>query len=141
MADFALWVTAAEEALGWEPGTFMSAYAGNREEANQRALEADPLSAAVWKLMQGRNEWRGTATQLWRELGGLVDEDIKRTRGWPADPRSLSNRMNRLAPALRNIGIEYSEDREGHAGKRIKTLKRIPKSSVSSGSNDSGGDE
>jgi putative DNA primase/helicase len=26
MADFARWVTAAEEGFGWAPGTFMAAY-------------------------------------------------------------------------------------------------------------------
>ncbi|MFO7703567.1 MAG: hypothetical protein R6V43_00285 [Halopseudomonas sp.] len=29
MADFALWLTAAEEALGWKPGSFMESYAAN----------------------------------------------------------------------------------------------------------------
>src|SRR5215208_4286958 len=28
MADFALWATAAEEALGWDSGAFMAAYSG-----------------------------------------------------------------------------------------------------------------
>jgi hypothetical protein len=40
MADFAKWVTAAEPALGWEPGTFMGAYTANRDESHELALEA-----------------------------------------------------------------------------------------------------
>jgi len=30
MADFAQWVTAAENGLGWEPNSFIEAYYNNR---------------------------------------------------------------------------------------------------------------
>src|SRR5262249_48386394 len=33
MADFAVWATAAETALGWERGSFLKAYSGNRAES------------------------------------------------------------------------------------------------------------
>jgi hypothetical protein len=123
MADFAIWATAAETGLGWEPGYFMRSYAINRTEANQLALESDPIAVAVWAFMKGQKEWKGTSTELWKELGKFVDEDVKLTKAWPGDARTLSNRMKRLAPALRKIGIEYAEGyREGHTGTRIKTL-------------------
>ncbi len=48
MADFALWATAAEEGFGWESRTFMRAYSGNRAEANDLALETDPVAGAVF---------------------------------------------------------------------------------------------
>jgi hypothetical protein len=47
MADFALWASAAEPALGCGPGAFMSAYSGNRAEAVQETLDSDPVSAAM----------------------------------------------------------------------------------------------
>jgi putative DNA primase/helicase len=47
MADFAVWVAAAEEALPWEPGAFLMAYAGNRAEADEGALDNDPVAVAV----------------------------------------------------------------------------------------------
>ncbi len=65
MADFAVWATAAEDALGWERGAFMAAYAGNRAEATEDALEADPVAGAVRELMEDRDEWTGTAGELW----------------------------------------------------------------------------
>jgi hypothetical protein len=43
MADFAQWAVAAEPALGLKEGEFMRAYVGNRESANDLALEASPL--------------------------------------------------------------------------------------------------
>ena len=55
MADFALWATACETAL-WPSGTFWSAYCGNRDEAVDGVIDADPIAAAVRALIsRGRN--------------------------------------------------------------------------------------
>jgi hypothetical protein len=124
MADFAVWATAAEESLGWGPGAFMDAYMGNRREATEGALEADPVAGAVCRLMEHRTEWSGTAGELWKVLGDLVDENIRHTEAWPAAPNGLSARLKRLAPALRGIGIEYGEGRSGSKGTRLKTLAK-----------------
>jgi hypothetical protein len=121
MADFALWATAAEGALGWEPGDFMKAYSGNRAEATESALDADPVAGAVRELMRDRDEWRGPAGELWEALGELVGEAIRHTNAWPGAPNALSGRLKRLAPALRTIGIEYTELADG---KRTKTLTK-----------------
>ena len=126
MADFALWATAAEGGFGWEPGTFLGAYTGNREEANDLALETDTVAGAVPKLMDGRDEWVGSATELWKALGENVDEQVKQTNAWPSAPHTLTSRLRHLAPALRGKGIDYLETREGRGGSRVKTLRRIP---------------
>ncbi len=127
MADFAVWATAAEESLRLESGAFMEAYAGNRREATESALEADPVAAAGREFMQDRGRWAGTATELWQALNGLVDEDVRHTKAWPGAPNSLTNRLKRLAPALRGIDIEYGEERSGSKGTRLKTLtKKVP---------------
>jgi hypothetical protein len=124
MADFAVWATAAEDSLGLESGAFMMAYAGNLSEATESALEADPVAAAVRELMRDRERWAGTATELWQALNDLVDEDMRHTKAWPGAPNTLTNRLKRLAPALRGVGIEYGEERVGSKGTRRKTLTR-----------------
>ena len=48
MADFARWVTAAETSIGWPSGTFMAAYGGNQESANELALEASVVAGPCW---------------------------------------------------------------------------------------------
>jgi hypothetical protein len=80
MADFAVWLAAAEEALPWEPGAFIEAYAGNRAEADEGALDNDPVAVAVRDLMADRDEWGGTATELYTAIAELVDEDVRRSR-------------------------------------------------------------
>ncbi len=125
MADFAVWMTAAEEALPWEPGAFVEAYAGNRAEAGETALDTDPVAVAVRDLMESREEWSGTATELYAALAELVDEDVRRSRAWPSAPNSLSNRMKRIAPSLRGAGIEYGDERApGGSRTRKKGLKK-----------------
>ena len=125
MADFAVWATAAEGALGWEAGAFMTAYAGNRAEAAEGALEADPVAVAVRQFMEGREEWSGTAGELWETLSELVGEGIRHTKAWPGAPNALSGRLKRLAPALRGIGIDYEDVRlPGGDRKRAKRLRK-----------------
>ncbi len=124
MADFALWAMAAESALGWKSGAFLGAYTGNRREATESALEADPVAGAVRAHMQRRKMWKGTPTELWQTLNKLVDEDVRRTEAWPAAPNSLTTQLRRLAPPLRRIGIEYDEGRIGKKGTRLKTLTK-----------------
>ncbi len=124
MADFAVWMAACEEGLGWEPGTFARAYEANRSDANQRALESSPLALAVWRLMRERQEWTGTSTQLLEELKRAATKEERESSAWPRAANSLSAEMNRIAPALREgVGIEYADQaREGKDGRRVKKL-------------------
>lgn len=126
MADFAVWVSAAEEVLPWRSGEFMAAYVGNRTEAEAHSLEADSLAVAVKELMKDRREWTGTATELHAALNELVDENARRSRAWPGAPNALVNRMKRIAPALREAGIEYGDERlPGGSRRRQKRLQRV----------------
>jgi hypothetical protein len=61
MADFALWATACETAL-WTTGTFWLAYSGNRDEAVEGVIDADPIAAAVRAVMATRTEWTQNRT-------------------------------------------------------------------------------
>jgi len=124
MADFAVWATAAEDSLGWEPGAFMAAYDGNRREATDTALDADPVAVAVLEFMADRDRWVGSATDLWKALGGLTDEGVRHTKAWPGAPNALAGRLKRLAPTLRGVSIEYGEDRSGRSRKKVLTKKK-----------------
>jgi putative DNA primase/helicase len=47
MADLAKWITAAEPALGWEPGQFLTVYGENRRDVVKSSLEADVVAVAI----------------------------------------------------------------------------------------------
>ncbi|WP_245499802.1 hypothetical protein [Tepidamorphus gemmatus] len=118
MADFALWASACETAL-WPTGTFWSAYCGNRDEAVEGVIEADPIAAAVRALTAARTEWTGTASELLGALAEMAGERISKSKTWPDSPRALAGRLRRAATFLRKIGIEIGFEREGRARTRI----------------------
>ena len=118
MADFALWTTACETAL-WPAGTFWSAYCGNRDEAVEAVIDADPVAAAVRAVMLERTEWTGTASDLLGAIAEAAGERIAKSKTWPDSPRALSGRLRRAAAFLRKIGIEVAFEREGRARTRI----------------------
>ena len=120
MAEFAEWVTAAEGALGWVPGSFMSAYEEGREEAVAGALEGDPVAGAVLSFMEEREEWVGKSAELLEKLASEVDEKVERSRSWPKTASHLSGRLKRLAPALRAEGLDYEDWREAGGGRQRK---------------------
>ena len=129
MADFALWATACETAL-WPAGTFWSAYCGNRDEAVEGVIDADPVAAAVRAMMATRTVWTGTASDLLGALAEVAGERVAKSKTWPDSPRALSGRLRRAATFLRKIGIEISFEREGRARTRtirITTTRAIPR--------------
>ncbi len=118
MADFALWATACEGAL-WPAGTFWSAYCGNRDEAVDGVIEADPIAMAVRALMAERTVWSGTASELLGLLAEAADERVVKGKTWPDTPRALSGRLRRAATFLRKIGIEIHFTKDGRAKTRM----------------------
>jgi hypothetical protein len=104
MADFAVWVCAAEPALGWTSGAFLTTYQGNRQSANDIALEASSLARVLFGLLEARGSWTGTATELLDTLDAEVGEQAKRHKTWPKNPRSMAGHLRRLAPNLRAAG-------------------------------------
>ncbi len=132
MADFALWATACETAL-WPSGTFWSAYCGNRDEAVDGVIDADPIAAAVRAVMTARTEWTGTASELLGALAELAGERIAKSKAWPDSPRALAGRLRRAATFLRKIGIDIGFTKEGRARTRIIRITTGPSSAPESG--------
>jgi hypothetical protein len=135
MADFALWVTAAEAGLGWTPGTFMAAYSGNQAQSVSVTLEADAVAVAVRALLAGLpgGTWEGSATDLLAMLRTLVPEHVLRTRDWPQAANALTNRLRRAAPGLRATGIVFEDlARSGRTGSRgLRLTRTVPQPTVS----------
>jgi hypothetical protein len=122
MADFALWATACETAL-WKPGTFITAYSWNVDEAVEEVIDADPVASAVRQFAASRSAWTGTASALLRCLEQITEPSDRRGRGWPTTARALSGRLRRAAPPLRKLGIEIAFGRQGQA--RTRTIEIV----------------
>jgi hypothetical protein len=124
MADFALWATAAELALGWERGSFLKAYTGNRAEANDLALDASPIAGMLRELAE-LGGWEGTCGDLLAKLAEEGGDKATRSQSWPKTPRALSGQLRRLAPNLRRAGVNVETRREpGGQRRRIVRVTR-----------------
>lgn len=132
MADFATWATAGEGALGLSTGAFMAAYAGNREEANELAIETSPVGKAIMDLMGSTDSFNGTATELLCELNKRVDENTRKAKVWPKTANVLGGIVKRLAPNLRAAGISvvHTPSGRGKGKRRGILLGRVPQSVV-----------
>ena len=129
MADFALWATACETAL-WPAGTFWSAYCGNRDDAVEGVIDADPIATAVRAVMATRTVWTGTASDLLGALAEVVGERVAKSKSWPDGPRALAGGLRRAATFLRKIGIEIGFGREGRARTRTINITTIQPSAA-----------
>lgn len=105
MADFATWVVAAEEALGWAPGTFLDAYRGNRQEANVTAVDSSLIGPPVLALLEQQAVWDGSASDLLTEVERLAPQKSLEERAWPRGPAAFSRALRRIAPNLRAVGV------------------------------------
>ena len=86
MADFAIWVVAAEPVCPWKKGKFLQVYAGNRQQAAEAVLEGEPVADLVRELVGKSTDtpksWTGTATDLFDELKRITPEATQRQKDW-----------------------------------------------------------
>lgn len=133
MADFAKWIVAAEPACPWASGAFLQAYAGNRADAVEATLDGDPL--ADWLRKVGT--WQGTARELLTTLTEKTPDAITKGKDWHKSPRQVGDAIRRLAPALRQIGIDISWGRQGGTGRKLITVHTDQRAATSSQSSPS----
>lgn len=113
-------MTAAEAALGWKAGAFLEAYTGNREAANDLALEAALIVPPLRDLLAAKGgAWQGTATELLHNLHDHADERTRESKGWPTNGRVMSNALRRIAPNLRVVGIGVTFHPRRSQGRRL----------------------
>ena len=123
MADFAVWVSACERALGLERGQALDAYRANCAEARNLALEASPVYEPVAQLaLEG---FSGTVTELHARLTSMTSESMRRSVRWPKAPNALSNALRRMASNLRAVGIEIQFSRANIQGRRVVSLVSV----------------
>jgi hypothetical protein len=112
MADFARFAMAIETGLGQnglQSGSFESSYRANIAGAVDKAIESNPVAAAILELMSTCTRWEGTAGALLEKLQALSDDPrIKKltSRGLG---RWLSSKANQTD--LQAVGLEIDSYR------------------------------
>lgn len=121
MTTPARWVTAAEEALGWEHETFIRAYRRNCIESIETVIEYDAIAPYLRELARNAGTWVGTSTELLRTLRKLRNGE-DRDPAWPRSPAELGRMLPRIAPALEEVGVEIRKRRES-GGDRTRLIE------------------
>lgn len=120
MADFAKWVTGAEDALGWETHTFIKAFRGNYDETVYEAIDTDSVASFLMRAVAEHGEFTGSTQELLaymnRSMGLMEASQLK---DWPKDYNQLAGRLRRIEPLLRRVGIVI----ERKPGSRARTLR------------------
>lgn len=123
MADFARWVVAAEPACWWRAGDFLATYT--------TTLDGDPVGNLVRGLLAPplALPWSGTASQL---LEALIERATqgRLPKDWPTRARDLADDLRRLAPALRQVGLDVQFSKTGKARTRTITVCRLEEGSL-----------
>ncbi len=125
MSDFVRWGCAISEALGHSAEDFIRAYQSNIGLQHQEAVDASPVAQAIEVLMEDRDEWHGTPTDLYNELETIAEKQHldKKAKTWP---NAASWMWRRIAPIASNLlarGIKVDRSTEGK--ERVVILTKL----------------
>lgn len=126
MADFAMWGCAIAEAAGFTQQDFLRAYGASIALQNEEAINASGLATTILMFMEGREEWKGSPTELLNELEGIamLEKVDMRSRMWPKGAQALLRRLKEIQNNLLKVGIKAGHG-TGPKGRRFIELSRI----------------
>lgn len=125
MADFTRLGEAMSQALGNPADAFLEAYIDHRREAVVNTIDSTPIGRAICAFINSDKWHTGTVGDLLYRLNEFENKSgIEHGDYWPKAPKSLGNALRRLAPALRQIGIECSVESKSRRDGTYCVLKR-----------------
>jgi hypothetical protein len=107
MADFARVLAAMDAAIGTDA---LERYLGQADRVAADVVDGDPVAVAIRDL----GDWTGTAADLYDRI-----TSERPPRGWPPIPRSLVQRLQRVAPALRAVGVAVTIGEHTRRGRMV----------------------
>ena len=127
MADFCVWGEAISRALGYGENEFYHAYIEHIRQMDVVAIEESSIGEILLKIMEERNMWEGTPTELYTEFEEAAEQLKVNTKGkyFPKAANALSRRLNNIMPNLRRIGINVEKDRGGKQGTRKIIITKV----------------
>jgi len=132
MADFVQWGMALADYLGFSRQDFLVKYKESVDHKWEDTAEESSLVKRLTTLVMTNNgEWSGSAAELLDRIKpeGTKDKTI------PDNARWLSTELMRIAPVMRNSGIDILRlnKREGGTGRRVFVLRKIDKQKCEQG--------
>ena len=109
MADYGRVLAAVDQVLGTEG---LETYRGMGRRIAEDVLEGDHDGTTVQELLADRRQgFTGTMTELLASLDARREAKKRPPSDWPRSPRALRGALNRVTPALRQLGytVEFSK--------------------------------
>ncbi len=126
MADFAISACAIALGMGVPQEEFLKAYRENISQQNDEAVHGNPLASAVFILMEERDSFEDSPSELLEALQNVAfDEKIDmRSYHWPKGPQALLRRLKEVQGNLQEVGIRIRYGQITH-GRRFITLEKV----------------
>jgi hypothetical protein len=121
MADFAECAEMISRCMGNADGLFVDAYYENITLQTEEVLNTSAVASALLKLMNGRKEWNGNATELLEQLDDIIGDKASKNKYWPKTASILSRRINEVKTNLREVGFFIKEGPQDPIT-RVKTI-------------------
>ncbi len=105
LVEFARFGMACAEAVGKTGQDFMTQFNASRQESISRTIDAIPVASALidWFDGQGRRAQEMSIKVLFQEIETRKPPN---TDAWPRSAKGFADALRRVAPALRQLGIE-----------------------------------
>jgi hypothetical protein len=123
MSDFAQWGAALSVAIGYSQEEFFQKYQESVDRKWQETAEENTLVNKLIALLESSGgEWQGSVTALLEK----INPDDSHDKHLPASQKALSSELMRIAPILRNVGIDVirSSHREAGTGRKQVVLRQ-----------------
>ncbi|MGE5554244.1 MAG: ATP-binding protein [Betaproteobacteria bacterium] len=126
MADFEVWGSCVEEAVGFFKGDFLKAWTYVRSRTLEDTVRGESLIPLARQLLKEHHgSWKGTTKQMLAALRLKVSDDDIRGEDWLNSEKKLSCEMKRILPCLRDLGIEYEEAGRSQNGATLYRLYEL----------------
>lgn len=123
MSDFAQWGAALSISMGYSQEEFFQKYQESVDRKWQETAEENTLVNKLIALLESSSgEWQGSVTSLLEKINPEDHYD----KHLPASQKALSSELMRIAPILRNVGIDVirSIRREAGTGRKQIVLRQ-----------------
>ena len=90
LADWGEYAASVYEALGWGAETFLKDWDEVVRVQNQATLDGSPVAQAIIKLMENKDEYSATSSELHSKLKVVAAQlgvDVERDKAWPKSAR------------------------------------------------------
>jgi hypothetical protein len=96
---------AVADVMGLEQKNFLDAFNASRDESIARTIDASPVASALieWFERKGRQPSQYPIKTLFAQVEGVKPNN---SDNWPRSAKGFADALRRVAPALRQMGIE-----------------------------------